>query len=153
MGLDQLGPEQAVPQAIRAAVWERDLALAEQARDRFPPPSPQKRQLLLLCRAGEAGILALSGRPEAAAAYREVLRELRDAGLRFPHALATIDALLLLGRDDPEIRSSAGEAREFLTRVGARPFLERLDALSAAPERAEILSASAGGARLAPSAG
>jgi hypothetical protein len=39
----------------------------------------------------------------------------------------------VLDADLPEVRSAADEAREILARLGARPFLERLDELMAHP--------------------
>jgi hypothetical protein len=42
----------------------------------------------------------------------------------------------VLDADLPEVRSAADEAREILARLGARPFLERLDELMAHPSLA-----------------
>jgi hypothetical protein len=48
---------------------------------------------------------------------------------------------------EPEVRAAADAAREILTRLGARPFLERLDAASKrrstpTPERSPVQDAS-----------
>jgi hypothetical protein len=42
----------------------------------------------------------------------------------------------LLDPSDPEVRAAAEAAREILVRLGAKPFLERLEAAMAKPTRA-----------------
>ncbi len=48
-------------------------------------------------------------------------------------ALAQLDLVLLLGSDDPEAAEASSEARATFERLGAAPFLERLE--SALTER------------------
>ena len=75
-------------------------------------------------------------RPEALAGYREAFRREREAATDFEYALMVIDALIALGPDEPEIARAADEAREILERVGARPHLEKLEAvLTGEPRR------------------
>ena len=42
--------------------------------------------------------------------------------------LTSIDMATLLDPAEPEVRAAAASAREVLTRLGAKPFLARLDA-------------------------
>jgi len=80
---------------------------------------------------GRAGIDALEGRgPAALAGYREALRLCRQLGLVFDEAAASVDMATLLApqeRDAPDVATAIAAARETLLRLGARPFLERLD--------------------------
>ena len=71
---------------------------------------------------------ALDGRPtEALAGYRDALRRWRDLGLPWDEALAGIDMALLLDPTDPDVAAAVASSRAILERLGARPFLERLD--------------------------
>jgi hypothetical protein len=54
--------------------------------------------------------------------------------MRFVEALSAIDMATLLP-DQPETADAVAEARELLTALGARPFLERLDSLTDARTR------------------
>jgi hypothetical protein len=86
----------------------------------------------------EAGLAALEGRrTEAVAGFRDAARRLGEAGLVFEVALNGLLSVRLLGRDDPDARGFAEEARRIFGRLGARPFIEQLDeALADADERA-----------------
>ena len=76
-----------------------------------------------------AGIAALDGRPaEALPLYREAIRAWRDLGLAWDEALCGLDMATLLDPSDPEVRAAAESAREILVRLGATPFIARLDA-------------------------
>ena len=76
-----------------------------------------------------AGIAALEGSPDdAMAAYREALAAWRDLGLVWDEALCAIDMVTLLDPSDPEVLAAAEAARGTLVGLGAKPFLERLDA-------------------------
>lgn len=48
-----------------------------------------------------------------------------------------------LGPDEPEVRSAADWARGTLSRLGARPYLERLEAALARPDAAAGVAAGA----------
>ena len=77
-----------------------------------------------------AGIAAGDGRiPEALGLYRSALAGYRDAGCRFDVALTILDMAALIGTDEPAVRSVIPEGREILESLGARPLVERLDAL------------------------
>jgi tetratricopeptide (TPR) repeat protein len=75
-----------------------------------------------------AALLAFKGkRSEAARQYMDVIRRFRDLGTPVPAAVATIEAVTLLGTEDPLIRSAAEEARAALVKLAAEGLLQRLD--------------------------
>ena len=79
-----------------------------------------------------AGIAALESRvPEAVGLYRSALAGYRDAGCRFDVALTILDMAALIGPAEPAVGSAIPEGREILESLGARPLIERLDALAA----------------------
>jgi hypothetical protein len=93
-----------------------------------------------------AGLLALAGRPaEALQIYRETLRAWRDLGLAWDEALCGIDMATLLDPSEPEVRAAAESAREILVRLGAKPFIARLDAATSHPMVAPVTSAARAG--------
>ena len=79
-----------------------------------------------------AGIAALEGRTaEALSGYRQALGVWRDLGLVWDQAMCAIDMATVLDPADPEVMSAAEAARTTLLRLGATPFLDRLDAATA----------------------
>jgi hypothetical protein len=77
-----------------------------------------------------AALTAIDGDSDGAAqAYAAILPELAELGLVPEQALVVLDMALVLGPDAPIVRESVDEARAILERLGARPFLERLDEL------------------------
>jgi hypothetical protein len=79
-------------------------------------------------RALELGLLVLDGSvDEASIAYRACLQALRDLGCFFDVALAELD-FVTLAPDYPAARAGADEAREIFERIGAKPFVDRLEA-------------------------
>jgi tetratricopeptide (TPR) repeat protein len=75
-----------------------------------------------------AAILAFEGRrSEAVQLYGEVVRRFRDLGTPVPAAITTMEAVTLLGLDDPQIRGLVDDARALWTKLGAQAMLERLD--------------------------
>jgi len=81
-----------------------------------------------------AGIASLEGRPDdALSLYREAMRTWRDLGLVWDEALCAIDMATLLDPAEPEVQAAAESARGILARLGARPFLERLNAALTRP--------------------
>jgi class 3 adenylate cyclase/tetratricopeptide (TPR) repeat protein len=114
--------------ATRAALWDRHLGRATEAVAGFKATGVHGQTADLHQRALQAGLAALSDRRgEALTLYREALRGWRDADLPWDEALTTIDAATLIGPDDPEVRDAAIRSRDILVRLGARPFVERLD--------------------------
>ena len=130
------------PMAARAALWMRDGAAARADLDAFAAlnahgPAIDLRRTTIL-----AGLAALDGRPaEALAQYREALRGWEAIGLSWEMALTAIDMVTLLDPAEPEVSAATERAREILRGLGARPFLDRLDAANGAPEPQEAHAA------------
>src|SRR5204863_2327756 len=77
-----------------------------------------------------AGIAALEGRTQEA--LREGSAALADyerMGLPWRHAIGTMALVASLDPGARELRDSVETARATLVRIGARPFVARLDAL------------------------
>jgi class 3 adenylate cyclase/tetratricopeptide (TPR) repeat protein len=120
--------------AGRAALWAGDVGRARAAAERAERLPDTSAAIRRLHAAMEAGIAALEGRRrEAIGSYRAVVAEALRQGDGFEGAAEALNAVVLLGTDDAELRALAAQAREVLGRVGARPFLERLDAAIAGP--------------------
>jgi len=115
--------------AARAALWEGDSARASLELEGivasgFRAPTVEARRSTI-----GAGLAAGEGRrAEALALYRDALRHWRELGLVFDEALTGIDMATLLDVDEPEVRAAVSTAREILERLGAKPFLARLEA-------------------------
>ena len=118
--------------AGRAALWAGDLDAARDALrglEAIPLHGANMEASRLTVR---AGIAAVEGhRSEALGPYREALALWRDTGLILEEALCGLDFTMLVGIEDDEARAAAERAREILTQLGARPFLARLDAITA----------------------
>ena len=118
------------PLAARAALWAGDADDALRTLDALSESGYRGAAVELDMATIRAGIAALEGRgAEAVAAYREVLKGWRQAGLAFDEALAVTDMATLL--PPGEIASADAQtaivwARVTLERLGARPILERL---------------------------
>jgi class 3 adenylate cyclase/tetratricopeptide (TPR) repeat protein len=127
---DPSGINSALALAIqaRAALWLRDADGAEEAlggmeafRGRWTGAARE---------ATRAGVAALRGNVEhAIAGYRRATEEWRAMDVPLDLALCDLDMIALLGSDGP-LGESAPEAREILERLGATPFLRRLDSLT-----------------------
>ena len=120
--------------AGRAALWAGDVdrvrTVAERA-ERLPDTGAAIRRLQAEM---AAGIAALEGRRrEAIGRYRTVVAESLQQGEGFEGASEALSAVVLLGADDTELQALAAQAREVLGRVGARPWLARLDAALIGP--------------------
>ena len=120
------------PLLVRSALWAGDTpgaasALAALEASGYLGPALAADRLV-----ARAGIDALEGRgPAALAGYREALRAYRKLGLAFDEAAAAVDMAILLPspeRDVADVGAAIGAAAETLERLGARPFLARLDA-------------------------
>ena len=84
-----------------------------------------------------AGLAAADGRSaDALSLYRDALQRWRELKLVVEEAFSAIDMATLLDPADPEVRAAAENARETLARLGATPFVNRLEA---ALERAPIV--------------
>jgi hypothetical protein len=127
-----LNEPQALMFAGRAAVQAKEVAAAQGTLDRLDRVGTHGALLDADRHAILAGIAALDGRrPEAVGEYRDALRRYRELGLDFDVAMTGMDFVTLLP-DEPEARETADEARRLFERLGARPFLARLEAASSA---------------------
>ena len=84
----------------------------------------------------EAGLAAMEGRrDEAATAYSRALDAWRAIDSPLDLALCALDRAILCGLDAAPA-GEEDEAREIFTRIGATPFLARLDRAAAAARKA-----------------
>ncbi len=123
-----------LPVAVRAALWAGDAAGARAVVARIEASVIRGQAFGLDLLTLRAGVAALEGRrAEAISGYREALRGWRQLGVAFDEAMAALDMAVLLApteREMPEAASLLEDARATLTRIGARPFLARLESLS-----------------------
>jgi class 3 adenylate cyclase/tetratricopeptide (TPR) repeat protein len=121
--------------AARAAIRAADLAGARAACEALVALNVRGPALDAQRLAMEAGVAGLEGRwSEAAPRYHEAMRAERELGMEFQRALTCLDAISVAPAGDPLVRSTADEARTILSRIGAAPFLDQLDALLARGE-------------------
>ncbi|MEK6720682.1 MAG: adenylate/guanylate cyclase domain-containing protein [Chloroflexota bacterium] len=114
--------------AARAALWAGDIERLTGLVDRLErdPEVPTDARALGL--AARAGLDGLEGRrSEALAGYRDVFRRGREGAVDFEYALFVLDAVVALGPDEPELHQPVEDARSILERVGAQPYLAKLD--------------------------
>ena len=115
--------------AARAAFWGGNAPgaaaeLVEIEASGYRAPAVEARTATI-----RAGLAASEGRrAEALGLYRDALRRWQDLGMVWDEVLTSIDMATLLDPAEPEVRAAAASAREVLTRLGAKPFLARLDA-------------------------
>ncbi|MDQ3870493.1 MAG: hypothetical protein M3301_02610, partial [Chloroflexota bacterium] len=114
--------------AARAAFWSgrpekaREAAQLADGTGLHGPAINARRETL------SAGFAAVEGRSdEAVQLYRQALRAWRELGLPWDEALTAIDMVTLLGPSAPDVVEVAESARQILTRLGARPFVDRLE--------------------------
>ncbi len=124
-----------IPLAARAALWAGELEQARELVDRLAD-AVWAGQAIDLDRATlRASVAALEGRrADAIAGYREALRGWRQLGLAFDEAMAVVDLATLLAPTEREMAEAPAlvtAARATLERLGAAPFLARLDAVEA----------------------
>jgi class 3 adenylate cyclase/tetratricopeptide (TPR) repeat protein len=129
-------------QAARPALWSRDVDTARKDLAAVDATGVHGRVVELRRLTIRAGIAALEGETaEAEALYRDALRGWHEVGLGWDETLTAIDMATLLDASSPDVRSAADAARETLVRLGARPYLERLDAaLAKVPETPAVRS-------------
>jgi hypothetical protein len=135
----------ALPLAARAALWAGEgpdaaAALATfEATEYWGPVLDVDRVVT------RAGVAALDGRgPEALAGYREALRGYRALELAFDEAVAIVDMATVLPapeRDGADVGAAFVFAQATLTRLGANPFLLRLEAAIASRGIAPVTGA------------
>ena len=117
-------------EAVHPAVWLGDVerlrtivaGLDDQARASMRYPVAGRRAAL-------GGLLALTGRvEEAVVEYLSAIHAYRELGVEFSFARTVLDAVVVVGSDRREIGDLTVQARGVFERVGARPYIDRLDA-------------------------
>ena len=115
--------------AARVSLLARDAAAAAADLDSFNATGVHGPFVEARRTAIRAGLAALAGRgAEALALYADAFRRYRDLGIEVDAAFTTIEMASLLDPALPEVVAAGAAAREILVRLGARPFLARLDA-------------------------
>ncbi len=116
--------------AARIALWLGDLADAQHLLERLDQtgatgsPAVDARHVTM-----RAGIAALEGRTaEALALYRDALRRWRDVHGPWDEALTGLDMATLLNPAEPEVTAAIASSRAIFERLGAKPYLDKLDA-------------------------
>jgi class 3 adenylate cyclase/tetratricopeptide (TPR) repeat protein len=116
-------------QAARPALWDRDVAAVQADLAALDATGFHGRVVEVRRMTIRAGLAALEGRSATALTlYRDALRGWRDLALPWDWALTGIDMATLLEPSEPEVRSAAESTREILVRLGAKPFVQRLNA-------------------------
>jgi hypothetical protein len=127
--------------AMRAALWSRDLARARDVAGRLDADRSTGIAIEASRLAARAGIAALEGRlDEASAGFREAMSRHRSIGADFLVASVALDFVHLLGGGYPATREAGAEARPIFERVKARPYLERLEAALVQPAAGATLA-------------
>ena len=132
------------PLLVRTALWEGDAPGAAAYLAQVEGSGFRGAALSADIVAGRAGIDALEGRhAPAVAGFREALRLYRGLGLAFDEAAAAVDMATLLPPSElasPDLQAAIAAARATLERLGAAPFLGRLDGAQA-PKPAPLSAA------------
>ena len=127
-----------LPAAARVALWMGDAAAARAALAAYDASGFHGRAIEADRTTIRAGVAALEGSGgDALRRYRDALQAWRDLGLAWDEALCGLDMALLLGLAEPEVRAAAEAAREIFVRLGAVPFVARLDAAMEASSGAQ----------------
>jgi class 3 adenylate cyclase/tetratricopeptide (TPR) repeat protein len=117
--------------AVHPILWAGDLDGARALAERIAAGPDARTTVMEVTRlSADAGIAALEGRTDDAIALFEETRD-RFAAIewRLLRAFVGIDAIALLGPDEPAARAMAADARAILLELRAAPFVARLDAV------------------------
>ena len=136
-------------QAARPALWSGDLDsvrgdLVAIDATGFHGPVVEARRATL-----QAGVAALEGRSrEAVALYRDAIEAWHRLRVTWEEALTGLDMVTVLDPRSPEVRAVAESTRAIFVRLGAKPYLDRLEAAisrgrSPSPERETPVTAHA----------
>jgi hypothetical protein len=128
-------------QASRSALWAGDLDKVREYQagldaTGFHGPVVEARRTNL-----RAATAALEGRSrEATALYKEALTAWRHLKVVWEEALTGLDMATVLDHSDPVVQATIRSTREIFTRLGARPYLERLESLASRGAPAPVKS-------------
>ena len=127
--IDPLNAPYVLAMAARAALWSRDPARAREAIEGLEATGLHRPEVDADRVSLRAGMAALEGdTADALVRYRAALATWRSLGLVWDEALCGIDMATLLDPGEPDVRAAADASRAILTRLGARPFVDRLEA-------------------------
>ena len=120
--------------SLRAALWSDDAPKVRELADRLDADPGSAGSTVAARISARAGIAALDGRlDDAVAGYRDAIARFRAVNHEFDVACTSLDFVLVVGPENPAARAAAEEARAIFERVGARPYLEHLEAALARP--------------------
>jgi class 3 adenylate cyclase/tetratricopeptide (TPR) repeat protein len=124
------------PGAARAALWSGDLTGIRAALESYEGSMSHGRWPEADRFAIRGAIAALEGRrDDALDAFREAIERYRALEMPFELARVLVDMVVALGPDVPEAAGAGREAQAVLTRLGARPYLAKLETALAARVR------------------
>ncbi len=130
----ETSPRQAYAAMAHAAVWLRDPARARSAVEALESLNEPGRFSRAERATLRGGLAALDGDNERATRlYVDAIRAFRELDLTWDLALCQLDFAAFVGPDRPEAAVAASETRRTFERLGAKPFLRRLDELSSRP--------------------
>jgi hypothetical protein len=117
--------------AIHPILWLGDLGGARTLIERIDASADARSTVMNVTRLStQAGIAALEGRSDdAIALFSEARAAFETIEWRLMRALVAIDAIALLGPDEPAARDMAADAREVLVGLRVAPFVARIDAI------------------------
>jgi hypothetical protein len=125
---DAINAPEFIYRAARPALWQGDVDAARSDLAALDATGVHGSVVELRRLAIRAGLAALEGRPaDALGQYREALRGWHELGLAWDEAMTGIDMATLLDPSEPEVRAAAESSRQILARLGAKPFVDRLD--------------------------
>jgi len=125
--LDVAQAPSALYQAARAAAWQRDLAAVREDAAALDATGVHGRVVEIRRATLRAALAALERGSDALALYRDALRGWREVRMVWDEAVTGIDMATLLDPTEPAVSEVTISTREILTRLGALPFLERLE--------------------------
>jgi class 3 adenylate cyclase/tetratricopeptide (TPR) repeat protein len=135
----------ALPIAMRAAILGRQAGDARVTAEHLDALAQSDTTTQAHRAWAAATVAAFDGRLEdAMTGFRKALDLMREVHQDFDLARIGVDLALLLGPDHADVPAVAAEAREIMERVGAEPYLRRLDtALAVTPSPAAMETAKA----------
>ncbi len=141
------GQQESAMLAAHIAVLQRDLEAVTQDSAWLAEHRIAARRRELVVRAIEAGRLALEGSVDAARqAYRQIIDDLRAAGLTRDLAFTLLEQAILLGGVDAKAAEGRAEAIGLFEGMGAAGLVERIEAASPAAAKPVGASARSAGA-------
>ncbi|MEO6351346.1 MAG: adenylate/guanylate cyclase domain-containing protein [Candidatus Limnocylindrales bacterium] len=119
-------------QAARCALWARDVEALRTDLAAFDATGIHGRVVEIRRTTMRAGLAALEGRlSDALRFFQAAIGGWHDVGMTWDEALTGLDVATVLDAKDLNVRVIVASTREILERLGAQPYLARLDGLIA----------------------